>query len=136
MASYRGGQILSSHDEEWEYAPGGMVKCTVGACAGLTMTWNGHCLQPTNSSDYGEGTWDGFNLNWRGRDGTLQHYIYNYSLCEYQAEGHKTWKWTRHFLASKDDDDYWSIEGSVPKPIIMMLQILRRERLAGSGNPS
>eukprot|EP01104_Vermistella_antarctica_P009752 TRINITY_DN2532_c0_g3_i1.p1 TRINITY_DN2532_c0_g3~~TRINITY_DN2532_c0_g3_i1.p1 ORF type:complete len:511 (-),score=135.90 TRINITY_DN2532_c0_g3_i1:75-1607(-) len=34
------------------------------------------------------------------------------------------WKWTRHFLANKNGPGEWIMEGEVPEPVVMFLQLL------------
>jgi len=41
-----------------------------------------------------------------------------------------TWKWTRHFLASKFGTGEWILEGEVPNPVVMCLQLMRYASLA------
>ena len=39
-----------------------------------------------------------------------------------------TWQWTRHFLKRVNGDGEWIVEGSIPEPIVMFLQIMRHIR--------
>ena len=39
--------------------------------------------------------------------------------------GKHDWQWTRHFLKRVNGEGEWIVEGSMPEPVVMFLQILR-----------
>lgn len=41
-----------------------------------------------------------------------------------ETETARCWKWTRHFLANKHGPGEWIMEGEVPEPVVMFLQLL------------
>lgn len=143
-SGYKGG-IVKSGDEDWQYNSEGSVHCIVGALR-LNYTWTGEFLQPSVGSkaiNMGTGKWDGVNLYWfapagpqNGIKNTLgefyhsrepsSHYIYDEKDGEYISDdGRKEWKWSRHFLASKESEREWIVEGDIPQPVIMLLQLMR-----------
>ena len=143
-SGHKGG-IVKSGEEDWQYNSGGSVNCLVGETK-LSYTWTGEFLQPSigaNSINKGTGRWDGVNLYWFG-PGTAEHgvknimgefyfsrkpeyhYIYDNKNREYLSnDGKKEWKWSRHFLASKDGEREWIVEGEIPEPVTILLQLLR-----------
>ena len=42
--------------------------------------------------------------------------------------GKHNWQWTRHFLKRVNGEGEWIVEGSMPEPVVMFLQILRLVR--------
>jgi hypothetical protein len=51
---------------------------------------------------------------------------YQYEEDENEAY---SWQWTRHFLKRVNGEGEWIVEGSVPDPVVMFLQIIRYVRL-------
>merc|ERR1712137_247894 len=145
-SNYAGG-IIKSNEEEWQYNSDGSLNCLVGSKK-IHYTWTGEFLQPSLGSDifnFGTGKWDGVNLFWfpatspsatnsvKNTIGRLyygrkpfRHYVYSEKENEYLTkDSENEWKWTRHFLASKSGEPEWIIEGDVPKPVVMLLQMMR-----------
>ena len=139
------GGVATSANEEWQYSVEGAMNCLVGE-RHIQYTWTGEFLQPSlgaGSVNLGTGKWDGVNLYWfpRSQDQAsiknimgdffygahpFCHFLYNPSGNEYLSEDAKQeWQWTRHFLASKDGESEWIIEGQVPRPVVMLLQMMR-----------
>jgi hypothetical protein len=54
--------------------------------------------------------------------------VYNEVDREYEAldaaSMAKTWVWSRHFLANKNGDGEWIMEGDVPEPIVMFVNLI------------
>ncbi|KAL6071663.1 PH domain-containing protein [Balamuthia mandrillaris] len=149
LEGYKGAILKSSYEEEWQYTGKGVLRADRGMDPedeGLTYVWNGSMLRPANpppdvtqatgggsitNKSYGCGTWDGVWLSWYAL--SPEHdlapflvYKWNRKEREYQTDDPAlTWKWTRHFLACKNASGEWIVEGEVPEPVVMMLQILR-----------
>lgn len=81
-----------------------------------------------DSASYGAGHFSGVFLGWylqewmtfkTGKREKFLKYFYDQQESEYKPEtaGLTTWKWTRHFLASKLNQGEWIVEGSVPQPV-------------------
>jgi hypothetical protein len=89
------------------------------------------------------GVWDGVTLIWH-RDGGANMRLQDFSLMqadftylwdEQEREFvndesvDRHWKFSRHFLASKSNHGHWIIEGDIPEPVVMGLQLMRYTRL-------
>merc|ERR1712137_25023 len=145
LQGYMGG-VVTSDDEEWQYSAEGPVNCLVGKHR-IHYMWTGEFLQPSlgkMSVNLGTGKWDGVNLYWfpvsppgEGIKNTLgtfcydpqpvSHYLYTDKDQEYLPDtATNEWKWTRHFLASKTNEAReWIVEGAIPRPVVMLLQMMR-----------
>jgi hypothetical protein len=66
-----------------------------------------------------------------GQREKMLKYFFDPKEREYRPEIslYTQWKWTRHFLASKGGEGEWAVEGEVPEPVIMFLQMIRYSRL-------
>jgi len=143
-SSYAGG-IVKSADEEWQYNSDGSIVCLVGKYK-ISYTWTGEFLQPSLGNEifnFGTGKWDGVSLFWfpsassgDGLKNTIgqfcfarkpwSHYLFCAKNREYLSEDSSNeWKWSRHFLASKEDEPEWIVEGEIPEPVVMLLQMMR-----------
>lgn len=141
--SYKGA-VLKNGVDDWYYTDDGLV-VNGNESDPIKYNWTGEILHPAlsdNSKNLGTGRWDGANLWWfpasdavngvKNPSGNFyhaqapsQHYIYNANEREYLCgDSDFDWKWTRHFLASKGGDKEWIIEGFVPDPVVMLLQML------------
>jgi len=141
LTPYKGGVVKSSYEEEWQYFPDGRLICVMGTDAAIKLRfrWNGSTLtqESTDSEDnsliLGIGDYNGHRLNWYVPDDSDPWISLKWdrSLREY-SDGVMNWKWTRHFLANKNGDGEWILEGGVPEPVVMFLQIIyqARQRLA------
>lgn len=140
-----GGGIVKSAEEEWQYNSDGSVNCLIGQHK-LHYTWTGEFLQPSLGPEiinFGTGKWDGINLWWfppssdsNGIKNILgnfyysrnpiYHYLFSPIGREYLSnDSKKEWKWSRHFLASKEGEKEWILEGDIPPPVVMLLQLMR-----------
>jgi len=128
----KGGLIKSNDDEEWEYTAQGWLHLSTDDDPTKGYKWNGHSLIPLSEEENGElGRWDGIRIAWMDAsltdpDTTLTYIHYE---GEYQNQDPTlNYKWTRHFLASTAGSRYWSMNGDVPSPVVMFLQILTQKR--------
>jgi len=139
---HKGGIIKSSYQEEWCYYPNGDLKCLEFANEEekqdieLTYKWDGRTLAPdATCMMLGQGEWDGVSLLWKTiipgqAPSVLQSFTY-FPNGRYYQTGDDTstqWQWTRHFLAKKHGSGEWIVEGQVPEPVVMFLQVLRSVR--------
>lgn len=142
---FQGGEIKSSFDEDWSYTPSGYLKSIYGHSNEMVFKWDGELLigEDEYSKQFGYGKWNGINLLWYEN-----HFVgvpgepvvrYDYLIGErefYNVEHpSQAWKWTRHFLASKFGAGEWIVEGQIPDPIVMFLQVIRNARLGHSHLP-
>jgi hypothetical protein len=150
LNGYKGAEV-NSGEEQWEYFSDGRVKSLSG---NFLYVWDGEFLQPSDPDyNFGTGKWDGLNLWWfppmgnsffslknRSSDSYYcktpsSHYIYNASNQEFiSGLVEKDWKWTRHFLASRGTGLEWRVEGEIPKPVVMFLELLRSTKDAKSSD--
>jgi len=149
--NYKGGIIKSSYGEEWEYRPDGTVSSiTVDNCVKIVYEWDGEFFSPKKiegNLSYGAGHWNGVWCGWyleewmilkiTGQREKFLKYFVDQKEEEFIPEnkGLSVWKKTRHFLASKSNEGEWIIEGSVPEPIAMFLQLIRYSRLGYDEKP-
>lgn len=99
--------------------------------------------QRIRQSGFGSGVWDGVTLIWH-RDGGANMRLQDFSLMqadftylwdEQEREFvndesvDRHWKFSRHFLASKSNHGHWIVEGDIPEPVVMGLQLMRYTRL-------
>lgn len=143
---HKGAEISSGEDEQWEYFSDGLTK---NLKDNYEYKWDGEFFQPTSTDfNYGTGKWDGLNLWWfppmgnsflsvKNRVGDtyfrknpLFHYLFVPVDVEfYSGIAGKDWKFSRHFLVSRSGNHpEWKIEGEVPKPVVMCLELLRSAR--------
>ncbi len=135
----KGGFVKSSYEEEWSYHPGGTLE-RHEPFKGQTLSylWDGETLRPKdNHTSLGLGRWNGVWLSWYKTCDTTEEPLFRYfwvpSDKEFQTTNYLlTWKWTRHFLASKHGSGEWIMEGEVPSPVIMCLQLMHYAVLLGS----
>jgi len=144
---YKGG-IIKSKDEgdEWEYRPNGTVTCLMmnNKPAKIIYEWDGEFFKPKKSIDgnlnYGIGHWNGVWCGWylqdwmvlqsTGQREKFLKYFFDREDRKYVPEnkGLTVWRWSRHFLVPTSDEtseDWWQVEGSVPEPVVMFLQLIR-----------
>jgi hypothetical protein len=77
------------------------------------------------------GKWNGVSLVWLHESlSSPLHYSWDSFIREFthSLDSNQVWKWTRHFLANKLGSGEWSVEGSVPEPVIMFLQLIHEIR--------
>ena len=133
---YKGGEIKSSYDEEWSFSADGILQSEIIIGPELKFRWDGEMLVGLNpnSTQLGSGKWNGISIKWMKDNSSecLLQFDWDFFLREYtnNVDKNVVWKWTRHFLASKFGSGEWIVEGSVPEPVVMFLQIIRyfRER--------
>ena len=85
----------------------------------------------------GSGKWDGISLIWydESYNGMITTPVVRFDWSQSDREytnassESQVWKWTRHFLASKFGAGEWIVEGEVPEPVVMFLQMIRTCRL-------
>jgi hypothetical protein len=136
---FKGGEIESSYGESWSYSAEGVLRSTTKQSLELVYRWDGEMLIGVDnlSRELGSGKWDGITLVWynESSNGMIAtpavRFDWNLSSREYTnaIEDTQVWKWTRHFLASKFGAGEWIVEGDVPEPVVMFLQMIRTSRL-------
>jgi hypothetical protein len=136
---FKGGQIKSSYEEEWAYSADGVLWSQIGVDGEYSYRWDGEMLIGLNplSRALGAGRWDGIALVWNfeASNGMISKPTMRFDWYQSEREYHNVlepsqiWKWTRHFLASKFGAGEWILEGNVPEPVVMFLQIIRTLRL-------
>ncbi|GAM18825.1 hypothetical protein SAMD00019534_020000 [Acytostelium subglobosum LB1] len=138
----QGGIIKSNGDEEWSYSPIGTLSTIEGTYSGAQIDyhWDGEWLR-SSTNELGAGRFNGVYLAWylAGVDPKAPHattatpdivYFWDEREKEYQTDQGKelTFKWTRHFLASKFGRGEWIVEGHVPQAVVMFLQLIKYRR--------
>jgi len=129
--NFKGGLIKSSDDEEWSYSLDGALHLVDGDPT-TSYKWNGHTLTPLSEEENGElGRWDGIRIAWM--DGSMTDPDTTLTYIHYEGEYQNqdptlNFKWTRHFLASTSDSKYWAMNGDVPSPVVMFLQIISQKK--------
>jgi len=129
---FKGGLIKSNDEEEWSYSADGTLQKVDGEGSEV-YKWNGHQLTPMSEKEHGElGRWDGIRIAWM--DGSLPDpdptLTYIHYEGEYQNQDPElNFKWTRHFLASTSTTKYWALNGDVPSPVVMFLQIIQQKKI-------
>ncbi|GAM29425.1 hypothetical protein SAMD00019534_126010 [Acytostelium subglobosum LB1] len=151
----KGGVIKSSHDdEEWSYSSIGSLSTLEGTYNGpqIDYHWDGEWLRSSaNSQMFGAGRFNGVYLAWYlagvdGKDPTGSTvtqapditYFWDEREKEYVSDRKElTFKWSRHFLASKYGTGEWIVEGHVPQPVVMFLQLIKYRLKGGdvANNP-
>ncbi len=141
---FKGGTISSSFEEMWCYTSDGMaIREHDSNYEESVYRWNGETFAYVSGQYCGTGKWDGINIAWFSKE-TDQDPFMQYLLQDgqYTHWKHETtemdWKWSRHFLVSVGGkgtycsilpySGHWSIEGSIPQPVIMFLQMMRYVR--------
>jgi hypothetical protein len=137
--AYKGGNIKGPNEEEWLYRANGLLKNTEssGISKNQSFSWDGETLRAKYKNSFGYGVWDGVSMRWyQSEEAFTSHpdepllvYYWDPLTREYHQalrDPKQTWKWTRHFLARKEGRGEWIMEGNVPEPVIMFLQLLRQ----------
>ena len=133
---FKGGNVKGADDEEWAYRSSGVLRFSIGGDGldGQVFQWDGENLRPKSNCSQGYGSWDGVTLRWFKHvdDKRPQlEYVYQEDVREYHSsdgDAQRTWKWTRHFLARKEGRGEWIMEGQVPEPVVMLLQLMTESR--------
>eukprot|EP01116_Phalansterium_solitarium_P003944 TRINITY_DN1478_c0_g2_i1.p1 TRINITY_DN1478_c0_g2~~TRINITY_DN1478_c0_g2_i1.p1 ORF type:complete len:640 (-),score=120.86 TRINITY_DN1478_c0_g2_i1:111-1931(-) len=135
-----GGSITSSGHEQWQYNSNGTVVQVVGSQAGLQFQWDGEnfrALAEADAKQLGEGRWNGVWLGWHASQAAMatQPYIWCADKREFVEpdNSHLSWKWKKSVLSSQSlgiSDTHWTIDGQVPEPVVMFVQMLRYHRIA------
>jgi hypothetical protein len=131
---HKGGTIASSFEESWCYTADGIaIREHDSNYEDSVYNWDGESFCHVSGQNCGTGKWDGVNLAWYTTSNATEPFI-QYLLQDGQYTHWKSdttdydWKWTRHFLASMRAKGHWSVEGRVPQPVVMMLQVMRYVR--------
>jgi len=118
------------YEEEWEYLPNGTVKNIKGA-EGAEFFWNGESFNNQNEKyAFGNGIWNGVWIQWNVPKQITVFMKYYWSPSKhtfYEAKRNKVslnWKWIANSLVRKKGG-LWTVEGEVPFPVVMFLQLLR-----------
>eukprot|EP00013_Stygamoeba_regulata_P001032 CAMPEP_0177632716 /NCGR_PEP_ID=MMETSP0447-20121125/2451_1 /TAXON_ID=0 /ORGANISM="Stygamoeba regulata, Strain BSH-02190019" /LENGTH=548 /DNA_ID=CAMNT_0019134325 /DNA_START=3 /DNA_END=1649 /DNA_ORIENTATION=+ len=124
------GANVKGCDCEWSYQPTGKLLCEVGSLAGVAYTWDGARFSPSNpeSEKYGYGVWTGLNLMWFSDVSApslppTHTFVYASQQREFFSKS-VVWKFARNFMIRKDGNGEWIIDGEIPDPVVMMLQLL------------
>ena len=141
---FKGGEIKSSYDEDWSYSADGLITSVYGIAEQYEFRWDGEMIIGTNeiSRELGSGKWNGITLIWYDEqsNGMITTPTIRYDWHKTEREYHnpldksQVWKWTRHFLASKFGAGEWIVEGNIPEPVVMFLQIIRTCRIQRNAN--
>eukprot|EP01133_Synstelium_polycarpum_P003632 gene3632-4161_t len=137
----KGGIIKSGDDEEWNYTAIGSLSTIDGMSdAKIDYHWDGEWLKSSvHSPTLGIGRFNGVHLAWYARGEAAQPdltYFWDEKEREYSLDRKEfTFKWTRHFLASKFGSGEWIVEGHVPQPVVMFLQLIKYRRIGGPVSP-
>lgn len=139
---FKGGNIKGPDEEEWLYRANGILKNTESlnpAIKGQSYLWDGETLRAKYKNSFGFGVWNGVTMQWYRSEEAYTNqgdehnpvvvYYWDPLTREYHTASRdpkQTWKWTRHFLARKEGGGEWIMEGNVPEPVIMFLQLLRQ----------
>jgi len=130
---YKGGLIKSNDDEEWSYSNGLLTLNDSNRKLVIAYRWDGQNLTSLADAEPVEvGKWDGIRIAWM--DGSQEEPDTTLTYVHYQGEYQNqdptlNWKWTRHFLVSTNDGKlFWAVNGNVPPPIVMFLQLLRQKK--------
>lgn len=128
FVDYKGGEISSSFEECWTYTSDGTVqRSKENNYDECTYKWDGEQLQWVSGKNCGNGRWDGLLLSWfyNSEEPALEYILQDGQYSHLKNAQGMDFKWTRHFLASKSGLGHWSVEGSIPQPVIMFLQCMR-----------
>eukprot|EP01132_Coremiostelium_polycephalum_P009278 gene9278-11373_t len=137
----KGGIIKYGGDEEcWNYSNlGSLYLEESGPDEKIDYHWDGEWLRSSaHSQTLGCGRFNGVFLAWYNKDPKQQpsaipdtKYFWDEKEREYISDRKEfTFKWTRHFLASKYGSGEWIVEGHVPQPVVMLLQIIKYKRIS------
>ncbi|EGC32314.1 hypothetical protein DICPUDRAFT_98913 [Dictyostelium purpureum] len=132
----KGGIIKSSDtEEEWNYSSMGTLQIEPTTSVNeekIDYHWDGEWIKSsTHNHILGYGRFNGVYLAWFIKDPTFPEirYFYDEKEKEYISDKKEfTFKWTRHFLASKYGSGEWIVEGHVPQPVVMFLQLIKYKR--------
>ncbi|KAF2074103.1 hypothetical protein CYY_004588 [Polysphondylium violaceum] len=135
----KGGIIKTSDsDQEWNYSSLGTLFIDAATNTGdnqeekIDYHWDGEWLRSSSHNQtLGCGRFNGVYLAWYTRDLSIPdiRYFYDEKEKEYISDKKEfTFKWTRHFLASKYGSGEWIVEGHVPAPVVMFLQLIKYKR--------
>eukprot|EP00008_Paramoeba_atlantica_P003754 CAMPEP_0201489632 /NCGR_PEP_ID=MMETSP0151_2-20130828/23083_1 /ASSEMBLY_ACC=CAM_ASM_000257 /TAXON_ID=200890 /ORGANISM="Paramoeba atlantica, Strain 621/1 / CCAP 1560/9" /LENGTH=306 /DNA_ID=CAMNT_0047875285 /DNA_START=65 /DNA_END=985 /DNA_ORIENTATION=- len=121
-------KCLCENEEEWQYH-GGCLSFQDPSSGG-TYSWDGLELMPKgeDTAKTLTASWDGSLIRILKNFSVVARYFYVPESKEYICLDNesRSWKWTRHFLANKENKGAsWLMEGSVPHPIFMILQGFR-----------
>ena len=119
-----------------------MLQSTLGVSPNLKYRWDGEMLIGVDdvSRSLGSGKWNGISLIWfdESNNGMITTPVVRFDWSQADREytsaldESQVWKWTRHFLASKFGAGEWIVEGDIPNPVVMFLQMIRTCRLQRS----
>jgi len=133
MTDFKGGLIKSHDDEEWSYSDGLLALRDTSGQVAVAYKWDGQNLTNVAETEPVEsGKWDGIRIAWV--DGSHEEPDTSLTYVHYEGEYQNqdpslNWKWTRHFLVSTNDGKlFWAVNGNVPPPIAMFLQLLRQKK--------
>ncbi|KYR01436.1 PH domain-containing protein [Tieghemostelium lacteum] len=136
----KGGIIKTSlSDEEWNYSAIGTLSTdSTLSDEKIDYHWDGEWLKSSTSNQtLGWGRFNGVYLDWYQKDSVKPDikYFWDEPEKEYTTTRKEfTFKWTRHFLASKYSTGEWIVEGHVPQPVVMFLQLIQYKRNPQSQN--
>jgi len=129
---YKGGLVKSNDDEEWSYSSTGILQNVDNK--EKSYQWDGQSLIPLDDKDTSElGRWDGVRIAWM--DGTATEPDVSLTYVHHEGEFINqdpllNFKWSRHFLVSVEEGShFWAMNGNVPSPIVMFLQLLRQRKI-------
>eukprot|EP01094_Clydonella_sp_ATCC50884_P012719 TRINITY_DN23017_c0_g1_i1.p1 TRINITY_DN23017_c0_g1~~TRINITY_DN23017_c0_g1_i1.p1 ORF type:complete len:587 (-),score=180.72 TRINITY_DN23017_c0_g1_i1:364-1860(-) len=136
MAGYKGGNVKGADEEEWSYRGNGVLRYAEGeeSLEGHVFQWDGERLKSKCAETTANGQWTGVMLHWfedEESNKPVLSYQWHGDIREYHSsdgDQQKTWKWTRHFLARKEGRGEWIMEGNVPEPVVMLLQLMKEWR--------
>eukprot|EP01102_Stenamoeba_stenopodia_P016029 TRINITY_DN5548_c0_g1_i1.p1 TRINITY_DN5548_c0_g1~~TRINITY_DN5548_c0_g1_i1.p1 ORF type:complete len:1273 (+),score=328.72 TRINITY_DN5548_c0_g1_i1:70-3888(+) len=127
--NFQGGVIRSSNEDKWTYSSDGVVLCERGPYQNHEYHWNGEALRnkrsSINSKEYGK--WNSVWLGWL--DSISGKYLaicrWNPNTSSFVMEKGLEFKWNGYDLSSSDKNTCWHVEGQVPGPVVMLLELLQ-----------
>jgi len=141
---FTGGKVFLN-DETWIYDADGSVypKGENDEESPIRFVWNGYFLLPAeNYKSVGAGEFNGQNLSWYAKENQVYKtsgkkevtvaYVYEESKKAYspvtKGSGQLVWKSDGQILKPENatnNQSVWLIDGSVPEPVVMLLQMMK-----------
>jgi hypothetical protein len=119
----------NQEERVWQYNSNGVVKCIKEEDKLYPeCQWNGESLIP-KKEDIGFGRWDSVRLGWFSSE-KKPFFPFNYFCAEDRSyynleEGEESFEWMGSTLRIRGKDNReWSLEGDVPEPVVVLLEVL------------
>jgi len=139
-ANYKGGTIKSNNLEEWSYTPAGELRAINGVGVNIVYFWDGETLNSLNFDySFGIGKWNGSKLAWyKGNYGPDKTPFWE---CQWDQLSRtfnhiaRPWKFIQastKLCLTDGNGNEWVIDGDIPEPVVIFLQMIRYARFGGS----